>query len=630
MTAQPPFLLLRAVDAFRELSNDDLRALYAAAHVVSLASGEKLAAAGAPVEALSVVMSGRLIATADDTWAAEEPTPLEVFGPGAAVHAPAFFGFGTHPAAVIAARPTTVLRLAREDFREAMAALPHLWETLMAGVVKASVATMPAVTTVQKSAARTIALCPGGGNGEAPAAFVRALAEALEDIGACQLLSAAGLGQNQPGGIAIDDPQVIQELEESERRADAVLYIADGTLTPWTRRCIDRADEVLIVGVDDGDTSGPRIRVSEVERFALAAAGTRASRLAIISGRRGGTPRSGALRWLSARPVLSHHFVTLGDRDSFARLARFLMGRANAVALGGSGLCGAAHLGVVAALQESGVHIDAVGGSGAGAAVGALLACGLAPADIDALAQRIFGSGGVLTGAWRQSLMSGGRGGLFSHVRYDRLIDRHVPHGTAADLRLPFRGFAANVSRLGIWSHERDSLQAIIRANWTPPGVFAPFVTGAGDMLVDGSGAAPPPTDALRSLGAARCFVVQPLPGPLGRAPAAYGDLRAAARRGLLGWRRRSAGEMLPTVPDIGARAQTPRWFSADDPGDALVVFQPPMPRGVSLLDFALHSRIMALAHEWALREIALLRADGDPAFVAEPDGDEPAAERRS
>lgn len=625
MTPQPPFLLLKTIEAFRELASDELRALYAAAHVISLAGGEKLAAAGAPVESLDVVMSGRLIATADDdTWTSGDQSASAVFGPGAALDARGFFAFGCHPMQIIAVRPSTVLRLSREDFREAMAGMPQLWERLMAGVVKT--ADTAGALRGPEVAARTIAVCPGA-NGEVPGAFLRALAEALERMGACQVLSSAGLGQNQPGGIAIDDPQVMHELEESERLNDAVLYVADGTLTPWTRRCIDRADEVLIVGVDDGDPSGPRVPLGEVERCGLAMAGSRASRLVIISGRRSGPLDSAAGRWLASRPVAAHHFVTLGDAESFARLARFAMGRANALALTGSGLSGAAHLAVAKALMEAGVRLDAIGGTGAGAAVGALLACGLTPDDVNALVHGIFSQPGVLTGARRQALVWSARGGLYGHARYDRMIDRHIPHGTVADLRLPFHGFAANISRARLWAHGRDSLQAVVRTNWTPPGVFAPFVTGEGDMLVDGSGAAPPPVDALRALGAGRCFVVQPLPGPLGRAPAAYGDLRSMMARSLLRRRRARPGASLPAIPDIVLRAQTPRWFTGDDIRDDIVLLQPPMPRGVSLLDFTRHSRIMTLAREWALGEIAQSLAEGDPAFAAEADSGEPAVE---
>ena len=608
MTPQPPFLLLKSVDAFQDLATDDLRALYAAAHVASLATGEKLADAGVTVEAVDIVMSGRLIATADDAWQPEEQAAKAVFGPGAAVDASEFFGFGQRPWRVTAARPSTVLRLSREDFREVMARMPHLWETLLAGVVSGGARILPSGA---QPAARTVAVCPGAG-GSVPKDFLRALAEAMENMGACQVLSSAGLGQNQPGGIALDAPEVAQELEESERRSDVVLYVADTTLTPWTRRCIDRADEVLIVGVDDGDPAGPRIPTTDVERCGLGIAGGRASRLAIVTGRLQG----GAERWLAARPVQAHHFVALGDKTSFSRLARFIMGRANAVALSGSALCGAAHLGVITALQESGVPIDAIGGTGAGAAVGALLACGLGPADINTLARTIFSQRGVLSGARRQAAFFGDRMGLYGHARYDRLIDRYIPHGTAADLQQPFIGLAANISRARLRSHERDSLQAIVRTNWTPAGVLAPFITPDGDMLVDASGAAPPPVEALRMLGAGRCFAVQPLAGPLGGAPTAYRDLRRLMDRAA-----RSAGgtqnAALTAIPDITARAQTPRWFSGEDLPDDVVVFQPPMPRGVSLLDFARHARIMALAQEWALREIDHLRQNGDPVFAA-------------
>ena len=613
MTPQPPFLLLKAIDAFQNLATDDLRALYAAAHVVSLASGEKLADAGEPVDALNVVMSGRLIAVAEEAWGPEEQVAKAIFAPATAIDTSAFFAFNSHPWQVVAARPSTVLRLSRADFREVMARMPHLWESLLAGVMPAGARRTPAVV---KPAARTIAVCAGGG-GEVPRDFLRALSGALETLGACQILSSSGLGQNQPGGIAIDDPQVAHELEESERLNDVVLYIADGALTPWTRRCIDRADEVLIVGVDDGDPSGGRIPTTEIERCGLAMAGGRAARLAVVTGRLSGRAQSGAGRWLAARPVQSHHFVALGDAESFARLARFIMGRANAVTLAGSGLSGAAHLGAVLALADSGVPLDAVGGTGAGAAVGALLACGLEPGDIDALARSIFTDRGVLTGARRQAAVFGGRLGLYGHARYDRLIDKHVPHGTAEDLRLPFRGFAANISRARLWPHEHDSLQAIVRTNWTPPGVFAPFISGEGDMLVDGSGTAPPPVDALRKLGVGRVFAVQPLPGPLGRAPAAYGDLRQIMARGMLRRGRAAPQTRLPGWPDMSVRAQTPRWFAGEDVPEDVVVFQPPMPRGVSILDFAKHARIMAMAREWTLREIEHLRAEGDPVFAA-------------
>jgi len=121
----------------------------------------------------------------------------------------------------------------------------------------------------------------------------------------------------------------------------------------------------------------------------------------------------------------------------------------------------------------------------------------------------------------------------------------------------------------------------------------------------------------LRKLGVGRVFAIQPLPGPLGRAPAAYGDLRRMMARAMLRRGRAARQTRLPGWPDMSVRAQTPRWFAGDDVQEDVVVFQPPMPRGVSILDFAKHARIMAMAREWTLREIEHLRAEGDPVFSA-------------
>ena len=64
-----------------------------------------------------------------------------------------------------------------------------------------------------------------------------------------------------------------------------------------------------------------------------------------------------------------------------ARLARMVTGTGCGVVLGGGGPRGFAHLGVLRALEEAGVPIDAVGGTSIGAVMGALCARGLTHAE---------------------------------------------------------------------------------------------------------------------------------------------------------------------------------------------------------------------------------------------------------
>ena len=67
-----------------------------------------------------------------------------------------------------------------------------------------------------------------------------------------------------------------------------------------------------------------------------------------------------------------------GDTD-FARLARFLAGRAIGLVLGGGGARGFAHIGILRALREANISIDMVGGTSMGASIAAQYALGWSP-----------------------------------------------------------------------------------------------------------------------------------------------------------------------------------------------------------------------------------------------------------
>jgi NTE family protein len=68
--------------------------------------------------------------------------------------------------------------------------------------------------------------------------------------------------------------------------------------------------------------------------------------------------------------------VVLGGID---RLVQFVRGIQIGVALGGGAARGMAHLGVLKALEESGITVDMIAGTSAGAMTGTLYACGLDP-----------------------------------------------------------------------------------------------------------------------------------------------------------------------------------------------------------------------------------------------------------
>src|SRR5699024_4584448 len=80
-----------------------------------------------------------------------------------------------------------------------------------------------------------------------------------------------------------------------------------------------------------------------------------------------------AKRWHGAfpRPVLQHHVREAHQKRDLARLARLLATRSTGLALSGGGARGFAAIGVIRALREAGIEIDAVGGTSIGAIIGA-------------------------------------------------------------------------------------------------------------------------------------------------------------------------------------------------------------------------------------------------------------------
>ena len=164
------------------------------------------------------------------------------------------------------------------------------------------------------------------------------------------------------------------------------------------------------------------------------------------------------------------------------------------LALGGGAARGWAHIGVLQALTEAGIHLDIIAGTSIGAVVGGCYAAGrldeltefaiqLTPARVLALLDVHVGSG------------------LISGDRLGRRLTENL-EGFAIE-KLPLR-FAAIATEFNT-GHEiwltRGSLVDALRASYALPGIFDPRRIG-GRWLMDGALVNPVPVTAARALGA--------------------------------------------------------------------------------------------------------------------------------
>jgi NTE family protein len=107
--------------------------------------------------------------------------------------------------------------------------------------------------------------------------------------------------------------------------------------------------------------------------------------------------------------------------------------------LGGGGMKGMAHVGVLKALQERGVHVDAIVGTSIGALIGTLYSAGMPidemerravairKKDIIKINRRAFWFGGIKQMA------------LFSGAHYRRFLQRIIPVESFSELNIPLR-----------------------------------------------------------------------------------------------------------------------------------------------------------------------------------------------
>jgi NTE family protein len=165
------------------------------------------------------------------------------------------------------------------------------------------------------------------------------------------------------------------------------------------------------------------------------------------------------------------------------------------LALSGGAARGIAHIGVLRALEENGIPIDAIAGASAGALVGGAYAAGLSIAHLEALARKF---------RWRHmGRLSFSRLGLQSNAPLENLLRANLPVTRFEDLRIPFAALATDLQNgAAVVLRDTGDLTFAIRASICLPAFYVPVRDPEGRLLVDGGLVANLPISHTRDLGA--------------------------------------------------------------------------------------------------------------------------------
>ena len=174
------------------------------------------------------------------------------------------------------------------------------------------------------------------------------------------------------------------------------------------------------------------------------------------------------------------------------------------IALGGGGVLGAAHIGVLQVLHERGITPTIVAGTSAGALVGAAYAAGMDPYAMEAMALRAnWGTVGQFRRAPGPGILdTSGLRNTVDSLGGDRLIE---------DLPIRFGALATDVRTGASTLLDRGSLTDAMCASIAIPGIFRPTKVN-GRLLVDGGLVANLPIEAALKLGARHVIAVRLVP----------------------------------------------------------------------------------------------------------------------
>jgi NTE family protein len=193
---------------------------------------------------------------------------------------------------------------------------------------------------------------------------------------------------------------------------------------------------------------------------------------------------------LANRTVERHLHVRSDVASDYDRLARFLTGTALGLTLGGGFARGLAHLGVLRAMQELKIPIDAVGGSSMGAIVGALWTLG---ADGERIVEQLGTGFADSFDDMTLPFLALKRGGKAS-----RFLRSLVGDACIEDLWIPYSSVSANLNRAELKVHTTGSVADAILASSRAPGIFPPMIFD-GELHVDGGLINNVPVDVMKA-----------------------------------------------------------------------------------------------------------------------------------
>ncbi|MBX3709530.1 MAG: patatin-like phospholipase family protein [Gammaproteobacteria bacterium] len=202
------------------------------------------------------------------------------------------------------------------------------------------------------------------------------------------------------------------------------------------------------------------------------------------------------MRWLKLCHFACHHHATINNVGHYHRLIRGITGSMTGLVLGGGGVRGWAHIGVIKALEEMNITIDAIGGSSVGALIAACYVKSKKYSDVRDMFEELTK---IISRTTFLKEMTWPMISFFTGKHPTKALQKIFQEMKIEDLDIPYFCVSANLSTREDVMHTTGSLWEMLRASNSIPGIVPPMVLN-GQLHFDGGLVNNIPTDRMRDL----------------------------------------------------------------------------------------------------------------------------------
>jgi len=484
-------LVFTLLGIFGELTPEQLADFESMGQWLRVARGEVLFRQGQEDDNLYLIISGRFQVSCVEN--SGEERPVAEVGRGETIGEMSMLSREPRSATVMAIRDSEVVRFSAEDFTCLLNRYPRGFFNLTNRVIDRLRHTLRPPTASHGAA--NIVLIPAD-----PAVPIEDLTARLTDVlkkhGPSLRLDAETLdrmlrypasctGSQDPFDLALS-----AWLDEQERTYRFILLQTGWSDSPWRRRCMKRADRILIVADRPPGPEVLDLLVPKVHEPCASMAG----RLLVWLRKDQGVLPLPAGSGIRSMPMEQCIQVREGSRSDLERLARLLADKSVGLVLSGGGARALAQIGVIEAIEGAGLPVDLVGGCSMGAVIGAMHCMGWTAGEMTDACREAFARKNPLSDYTvpRRALI---KGRLLEAYLREAFEETHIE-----ELHKTFFCVSSSLATARPVIHTRGLLWRALRASLSLPGILPP-VEMDGMLLVDGGMLNNLPVDIMKKAG---------------------------------------------------------------------------------------------------------------------------------